>query len=392
MNHSIEDEVRAPGGPVPPMNPSHKKRFQSSLVRWFRANRRPMPWRETSDPYRIWISEVLLQQTQVATATGYYERFIRRFPDVGSLSAARLQTVMKLWEGLGYYSRARNLHAAARLIVKRFGGRVPDAMDDLLSLPGVGRYTAGALLSIAYGRPAAVLDGNVIRVLSRLFRVEEDVRKPGTREALWELAGSLMPAADCRDYNEALMELGAVVCVPRNPSCGVCPVRTHCRALAASAQDQYPRSAPSRPVPHKHVTAGIIWKKDRFLITLRPARGMLGGLWEFPGGKAEPGETLPECLKREIREELGIEIRVLRRRVSVNHAYTHFRITLHAFECLAGPGRIRPAACDDFRWITARELDRYPFPAADRKIIRLLERIDPPDPETVRKAVRGDRT
>ncbi|MDM7925588.1 MAG: A/G-specific adenine glycosylase [bacterium] len=371
------------------MKAPEKRKFQTRLVRWFKANRRPMPWRETNDPYKIWISETLLQQTQVATATGYYLRFISRFPDVRSLSRARLQTVLKLWEGLGYYARARNLHRAASQIVKRFNGRVPDDMEGLLSLPGIGRYTAGAVLSIAYGKPVPVLDGNVIRVLSRLFRVEDDVRRSETREALWDLAESLMPAGNCRDYNEALMELGAVVCAPRNPACPVCPVRPDCKAFAASVQEDYPRSAPRKAIPHKHVTAGIIWKNGKFLITLRPARGMLGGLWEFPGGKAEPGETLEQCLKREIREELGIEIRVLRKLVSVNHAYTHFRITLHAFECLAGAGRVRPLACDDFKWITSRELDRYPFPGADRKIIALLSRIDPPKRGT-RPPEKGD--
>jgi A/G-specific adenine glycosylase len=373
------------------MNTSQKKKFQSSLVRWFKASRRPMPWRETDDPYKIWISETLLQQTQVATATGYYLRFIARFPDVRSLSRARLQTVLKLWEGLGYYARARNLHRAASEMVRRFESRVPDRMEDLLSLPGIGRYTAGAVLSIAYGQPVPVLDGNVIRVLSRLFQVEEDVRKSETREALWDLAASLMPRSGTRAYNEALMELGAVVCVPRNPLCPDCPVRAACKVFAASVQNDYPKSAPRKAIPHKDVTAGIIWKKDKFLITLRPAKGMLGGLWEFPGGKAEKGETLEQCLKREIREELGIEIRVLRKLVSVNHAYTHFRITLHAFECLAGAGRIRPLACDDFKWITARELDRYPFPGADRKIMALLRRIDPPG-RGAHRSVKGERT
>ncbi len=366
---------------------SQRIKFRSRLVRWFRASRRPMPWRETDDPYKIWISETLLQQTQVATATGYYLRFIERFPDVRSLSRARLQTVLKLWEGLGYYARARNLLRAAAEIVRRFDGRVPDRMEDLLSLPGIGRYTAGAVLSIAYGQPVPVLDGNVIRVLSRLFRVEEDSGKPATRESLWDLAASLMPRSGTRDYNEAIMELGAVICVPRNPSCPECPVRTVCKAFAASVQNDYPRSSPRKAIPHKDVTAGIIWKNGKFLITLRPARGMLGGLWEFPGGKAEPGETLEQCLKREIREELGIHIRVLRKLVSVNHAYTHFRITLHAFECLAGAGRIRPIACDDYKWITSRELDRYPFPGADRKIIALLSRIDPPG----RGSLRSDK-
>jgi A/G-specific adenine glycosylase len=354
------------------MDSRTRKRFQTRLVRWFEVHQRPMPWRETNDPYRIWISETMLQQTQVATALEYYQRFVRKFPTLRHLAAAESATVMKAWEGLGYYSRARNLHAAAKEVVRSYGGKIPDAREDLLSLPGIGRYTAGAILSIAHGKREPVLDGNVIRVLSRVFRITENVRLAGTLDRLWRLAESLLPDAGVRAHNEALMELGATVCRPRQPACVECPVAGFCEAFRFSAQNELPVKTPKKPVPHVDVTAGIIWKKKHFLITLRPPRGMLGGLWEFPGGKVEPGEDLEACLAREIREELGVRIGIGPRLISVKHAYTHFRITLHVFECAYKGGSLRLRGCDDYRWISPEQLDRYAFPGADRKVIRLL--------------------
>lgn len=355
------------------MNARSKIRFQTAMRLWFENHKRPMPWRETSDPYKIWISEAMLQQTQVATATGYYKRFIDAFPTVEDLASARLSKVMKAWEGLGYYSRARNLHTAAKDVVRLYDGKIPDNREDLLSLPGIGRYTAGAILSIAHGKTEAVLDGNIIRVLSRLFRITENVSHYGTVKRLWEIAESLLPETGVRNHNEALMELGATVCLPRRPKCPDCPASGFCKAFRFSVQADLPVKSPKKPAPHVDVTAGIIWKKKKFLITLRPLEGLLGGLWEFPGGKVEPGEGLPACLKREIREELGIRVVVGRPLISVRHAYTHLRITLHVFECAFAGGDIRLNGCDDYRWISAGQLDRYAFPAADRKVIQLMK-------------------
>jgi A/G-specific adenine glycosylase len=355
------------------MDSTQRRQFRKRLDRWFLLNSRPMPWRQTTDPYKILVSETMLQQTQVATATAYYERFIRRFPTVRSLAYARPSSVMKQWEGLGYYSRARNLHRAAKDVVRRFDGRIPDDRAALQSLPGIGRYTAGAVLSIAYGVRAAVLDGNVIRVLARVFRVTDNVRRPDVLERLWDTAESLLPRTQVRRHNEALMELGAVICSPKRPNCAACPVAAFCEARRFSVQEELPVLPRRKPIPHVDVTAGIVWKKKKFLITLRPAKGLLGGLWEFPGGKREPGETLEACLERELMEELGIRVAVLRNLASVDHAYSHFRITLHAYECAFRGGRIRLDGCDAFRWITAADLDKYAFPGADRKIIRMLK-------------------
>ncbi|MBU2261259.1 MAG: A/G-specific adenine glycosylase [Proteobacteria bacterium] len=352
---------------------SLKGQFSKRLLSWYDRQARPLPWRETRDPYKIWVSEVMLQQTQVKTVEAYYGRFIGLFPSVEALARAAPDEVMKQWEGLGYYGRARHLHQAAREVVERFGDRLPDTLEDLVSLPGIGRYTAGAILSIAFGKPEAVLDGNVIRVLSRIFHVTDDVRKRSTEKALWSLAASLLPKRRIREYNQALMELGALVCRVRNPACLECPVSRMCEAKRLSIQRELPVKSPRKPVPHYQVTAGVIRRGDRLLITRRPPKGLLGGLWEFPGGKQEPGEKLEDCLKREIREELGINVEVGVHLTSVEHAYTHFRITLHAFECRYRGDRIRLIGADAYRWILPRELDRFALPAADHKIIALLK-------------------
>jgi A/G-specific adenine glycosylase len=348
-----------------------KKALQKKLRTWFRKNKRSMPWRETSDPYKIWISEIMLQQTQVSTVEEYYKRFIGCFPDVHELARASVHDLMKVWEGLGYYSRARNLHLASKKIVGEFAGKIPDDPETLLGLPGIGQYTAGAILSIAYGKRCPALDGNVIRVFARLFHVTDNVDQPGTRRMLWSLAGQVLPQKEIRSFNEALMELGALVCKPRNPDCPSCPVLSICEARRLGIEESLPFRTPRKPVPHVQVTAAVIWKKDRFLITLRPPRGLLGGLWEFPGGKKESGESLEECLIREIREELNIRIQIRSRLVSVNHAYTHFKITLHAFECDYKEGSLRPdpESVTDYKWITMSELDQFAFPGADRKVI-----------------------
>lgn len=355
------------------VEPSIQRRFHSRLLSWYKREARSLPWRQTKDPYRIWVSEVMLQQTQVRTVEAYYGRFLSRFPSVAALAKAAPDAVMKSWEGLGYYSRARHLHQASREVVKRFAGRVPDTRQELVSLPGIGSYTAGAILSIAFGKPEAVLDGNVIRVLSRVFHITQDIRRASTQKTLWSLSEALLPKRRIRDYNQALMELGALICRPGNPACSDCPVSGVCEARRLSIQEELPVKSPRKPVPHYEVTAGIIWQDNRFLITRRPPKGLLGGLWEFPGGKLEQGETLQGCLKREIREELGIAVEVGAHLTSVEHAYTHFRITLHAFECRYRGGRIRLIGIDDYRWILPGKLGGFALPAADHKIIALLK-------------------
>lgn len=355
----------------------------SNMLAWWDAGHDRLPWRETKDPYAIWVSEVMLQQTQVATVIPYYERWMAQFTTLASLAGAAMEEVLKQWEGLGYYKRAVNLHRAAQRVMKEYNGRLPADPKLLVKLPGIGRYTAAAIASIAYGVPAAVLDGNVIRVLARVIDLAEDVTKPATVSYLQDLAGSLVSPDRPGDYNQSLMELGRKVCRPIRPACSSCPLKGVCLAKAVGTQLDRPVRPPRKRTPHFHVTASVIWldgddlpmDRRRMLIAQRPLDDMLGGLWEFPGGKQKKGESLPECLKREIKEELDFEIEVGGLITSINHAYTHFRITLHAFHCRPVDGQPRAVQVANFTWVTLDELAKYPFPVTDQKIIASLRRL-----------------
>lgn len=350
--------------------PATMSTLATRLIAWFAVNARDLPWRRERSPYRVWVAETMLQQTQADTVAPYYERFMARFPNVQTLAEASLEDVLKVWEGLGYYARARNLHAAARKVMAEHNGQLPATFEELLALPGVGRYTAGAVASIAFGCDVPAVDGNARRVLARVLAIREPL-KP--RE--WErLASSLLPPGQAGAFDEALMELGATVCTPRAPRCETCPILDLCRAYASGEQDSLPVRRPRRKIPHYEVTAAVLVYDDgRVLVTQRHADDMLGGLWEFPGGKREGNETLAECLAREIREELGIEIEVGDLLTVVEHAYTHFRITLYALRCRLVSGEPHCLDCAAFRWVTLAELDALPMSVADRKIARALQ-------------------
>lgn len=349
--------------------------FRAQLLSWYRDHKRQTSWRDSSDPYHIWISEIMLQQTRVGQMGAYFERFVSAFPTVEALAGASEDEVLKVWEGLGYYARARNMHKAAKRIATELGGRIPDTYEGLIELPGIGEYTAAAVSSIAFDRDHPVLDGNVTRVLCRLLRIEEDPRRAQVKAQLIAAGEALLAQGEAGDFNQAMMELGARTCTPRNPSCPTCPVGELCRARAELDD---PTALPLKPAkkrkPHYQVAAGLIRKGDKLLIAQRPSEGMLGGLWEFPGGKQEEGETLEECLVREIREELGIEIAVEERLTSVDHAYSHFSITLHAFEARYLSGAPRAIGCAAWRWIAPEEVEDYALPRADRRIVEFLKR------------------
>ena len=349
-----------------------KTYLRRMLLAWFRRNARDLPWRRSRDPYLVLVAEILLQQTRLEMMLPYYERFTKAFPTVSDLAGADEDRLMKLWEGLGYYRRARHLHRAAKLIVNEFGGRLPQRADEWQRLPGIGRYTAGAIASIAFGERVPVLDGNVKRVLSRLFAIETCVDEAETQRLLWSIAEKLVPEKVPGDFNQALMELGSRICTPKSPRCDECPVRKRCDARALGRQRSLPVRREKRPVPHYHVVAAAIVKNGRYLLGKRPVADMLGGLWEFPGGKIKPNETHEQALVRELKEELDTEITVGPLVASVNHAYSHFKITLHVYRCRHVGGRPRPIYYTEVKWVLRRQFARYAFPTADRKVLHLL--------------------
>lgn len=350
-----------------------RQAFQGELLAWYHDHRRKMPWRSTDDPYRIWVSEVMLQQTRVDQAQPYYERFLQRFPTVEALAEAEQDEVLRLWEGLGYYSRARHLHRAAKIVAEQFGGRVPDDYDTIIDLPGVGPYTAAAVLSIAHGKPHAVLDGNVKRVLSRVYAVDRDISRSQTRRHLQDLADTLLEPERPGIFNQALMELGATVCTPTAPRCPDCPIQPVCQARAEGQPEAYPVKKKKAPIPHHDIAVGLVYNESGdLLIQRRPEDGLLGGLWEFPGGKREEGESLQEACRREIDEETGVEVEVGDLFHRLSHAYSHFKITMYAFRCEHRAGT--PTGCEGqpVRWVPVEELDEYAFPRANRRLIEKL--------------------
>ncbi len=348
-------------------------RIRRDLLAWYQAEARDLPWRRTQDPYRVWLSEIILQQTRVDQGTPYYERFVAAFPTVEDLAAASEDQVLKLWEGLGYYTRARNLHAAAKIVAGQHGGTFPEKAELLQLLPGVGRYTAGAIGSIAFGERVPVVDGNVKRVLSRLFDVEKSIDDTETEKALWAMAGKLVPRDAPGDFNQAMMELGARVCTPKKPACDACPVSACCIARADGTQLERPVRRAKKAVPHKEIVVAVIEEDGRYLIGRRPPEGMLGGLWEFPGGKVEPKETHQQALVRECKEELGVTVKAGGMLACVKHAYTHLRVTLNVYRCAIEKGTIKAKTHTELRWVPRSEFDEYAFPKGNHKFLDLIE-------------------
>lgn len=318
----------------------------------------------------------MLQQTRVDQAIPYFHRFMERFPTVYELAEADQQEVLKIWEGLGYYSRARNLHHAAKSVVSDFDGKIPDNDKDIRKLKGVGPYTASAVLSIAYSRPHAVVDGNVLRVLTRYLGIEDDIRSSRTKNTIQEAADELLDHNRPGDFNQAMMELGATVCTPSNPECEECPINADCTAYSNLKTDSIPYKSPAKKRPHHQIGVGIIKAENEVLIALRPEDAMLGGLWEFPGGKQKEDEKITETVIRELKEELGVEVAISKPFMKLDHAYSHFKITLHAYICELKDGKPEPKTSQQIQWVPVSELHRFPFPKANRKLTEKLMNID----------------
>jgi A/G-specific adenine glycosylase len=350
--------------------------FTRPLLEWYDKNARDLPWRFEQSPYRTWISEIMLQQTQVDTVIPYFTRWMAAYPDVKTLAAADEQDVLSLWEGLGYYSRARHLLKAARIVARDYDGHLPRTSEALQKLPGIGPYTGAAIASIAFGEDTATVDGNIRRVFSRLFDLKEPLRSTVSEKNIWELAEANLPPGRADVYNQALMDLGAMICTPKSPACERCPVAGACRALAQGTVAERPVKKARKKIPTLTVTAAVIHRDGQVLLSKRPPHGLLGGLWEFPGGTLEKTDAdLPACLRREIREELGADIEVGEAFGTYRHAYTHFKIVLHAFCCLLVDGQEPQAIeCDDLAWVQVNDLGDYPMGKVDRRIAQRLAR------------------
>lgn len=351
-----------------PPDPFHPQAFSTPLLSWFRAERRAMPWRETRDPYFIWVSEVMLQQTQVATVIPYYDRFIARFPTIRDLAEAPLDDLLKHWEGLGYYSRARNLQKAAQQIMEEHGGVFPRDYAAIRALKGIGAYTAGAIASIAFNQPRPAVDGNVLRVLSRWFRRPEDVAKPQTRRLFEDLAQRLIPDGHAWEFNQALMELGALVCTPRRPRCETCPVSHACQAHAKGDPEAFPvktKKAPPRPVTF---AVAVLERGDLVWITRRPEDGLLGGLWEFPAFPLAESKAAAAVLEA----GLNLDSQAWTPLATVQHTYTHMKATMHVLRTEVIDAGALPVD-DRHRWVPVSDLGSYAFSNANQKIIAALE-------------------
>jgi A/G-specific adenine glycosylase len=346
-----------------------KQRLRRRLLAWYANHERDLPWRRSRDPYRVWVSEIMLQQTQVTTVRDYFERFLRAFPNVGRLAAANEQQVLRLWEGLGYYRRARQLHAAARIVVADHGGHLPQDVNALQRLPGIGRYTAGAIASIAFDERAPILEANTTRLLSRLVGYREDPLKAAGQRLLWQTAHDILPHKHVAKFNQALMELGSLVCTPAEPRCDECPLSCECRAFAHGSQHEIPRAKPRQQYTDLHEAAVVIRKGGRVLLRQCGAEERWAGLWDFPRFAVEAEGPLfaRDEIVAQVRDQTGITCELGPLAKTIKHAVTRYRITLDCYRAQYKSGRPKSS-----RWIRGGELADLPLSSTGRKLAGLL--------------------
>jgi A/G-specific adenine glycosylase len=343
-----------------------------ALLEWYGTQGRDLPWRRTRDPYAIWVSEVMLQQTQVETVVPYYLRWMERFPSIEALAEAPIDDVLNLWEGLGYYRRAHGLHQTARRLWEAGRVTLPDTVPELEALPGIGPYTARAVGAIAFGRDVLALDGNLRRVLARLFDVSQDVTTPEGERRLRDLGESLVPKGKASVFNQALMDLGASVCIPRAPKCVECPLRPMCAAFEGGVQEERPLRKPRTAPPHRELVQAVLRRAGRVLVGRRPRGGLLGGLWAFPGAVLVSGESPRVGLRRAVGENMGMKMVTIWELGDVDHAYTHYSVTAHAFVCDVGAGSPTCNDLEALRWVDVSQLDGLAMGKVDRRIATLL--------------------
>ncbi len=335
-----------------------------------------LPWRTAREPHQIWLSEIMLQQTRVAAVKDYYKRWLEKFPSVEKLAAATLDEVLKSWEGLGYYSRARNVHKLAKIIITDHQGKFPNSSEALQTLPGIGRYTAAAIASIAFEERVAVLDGNVIRVLSRLLDLPDEITQPKVQEKLWSVAQSLLPIKRCGDFNQAMMDLGRTICIPKTPNCKECPVRKFCLAEKNKTTHLRPVKKAKAKIPNVYVAAAVIRdQQERILLVQRPPEGLLGGLWMLPQFRYESDENFQDVLAQNFQKDFGVEIFVGEEMARAAQTFTHFHLELFAYACEIRSGKIKSKF--KFSWLASGDFDKYSFGKADREIINGLENWQP---------------
>lgn len=339
------------------------------LTKWYEENHRKLPWRLNPAPYHTLICEFMAQQTQINTLIPYYKRWLNQFPTVADVANANEDTILKAWEGLGYYSRARNLHKTCQIIVNDFDGNIPQTYEDLIPLPGIGPYIASAIASIAFEEPVPVVDGNVLRVITRFLGLSDDISKQKTKDMIQQKLTPHIKTVNPSYFNQGLMELGALICKPLNPVCESCPVTGMCYAYNYQSIDKFPVKPKKNKIPHHLVVIGIIKNKNKILITKRKKDQLLGGLWEFPGGKVKEKESFEQALERELFEELNINPTINHKLCTVNHAYSHFKVTIHAFICETSEKTLSLNSAETYQWINIDQFDDYAFPKANKVII-----------------------
>lgn len=352
----------------------NREAFQNALLRWFHGNNRELPWRDKYNPYHIWLSEIMLQQTQMERGIRYFERWLCRYPDIAAVASSSLDEILKYWEGLGYYARARNLHKAAKVMCDEYGGRVPESYEQLLSLPGIGSYTASAIASIAFNQDVVVVDANVERVFSRLFDIDAPLKNKGVHQRITGMARDLLPLGRAREFNQGLMDLGGMVCTPKNPDCGVCPVSANCLAYKGNFVEDRPVKGTKESQVHIEMATALLFHQGTIFIQQRKEDDIWGGLWEFPGGRLKQNEAPEAAVVREYMEETGFQVGVSRRITTVVHYYTKYKVTLHCFCCRLLQNSLLPnlRAAQKYHWITEDQLSNFGFPAGHRKFIEHL--------------------
>ena len=345
----------------------------NKLLFWYDNNKQPMPWRDDGDIYHIWLSEIMLQQTQINTVIPYYKKWLKKFSNIHDVANASEDDILKLWEGLGYYSRALNFHHACKTIIKLYDGKIPK--NEFIKLKGVGPYIDAAVRSIGYNDIIPTIDGNVNRVVARLLCLQQEPQKE--RKKIYTFLMNIIDNKRSGDFNQAMMDLGRNICKPKNPKCIKCPINIICKAYKKESVSLYPIKPKSKKIPNIKVAVGVIWNKNSILITKRKSSGLLGGLWEFPGGKVNADETSEECVVREIYEETGVTVELKSFIVNIKHQYSHFSISLDSFHCLYKSGTPKPKQCSDVKWIKPHEVSKFPFPKANHKFMNHIPNSNP---------------